>query len=115
MTIDYGGRVFRSVSNTAGGDVSGETRFHYHQDGAVVWATYAGGAVRFGTLIASVDAGGRLDMRYQHLASDGTFRSGCCLSRPEVLPDGRLRLHERWTWTDGAAGEGTSVIEEVAR
>lgn len=111
--INYEGRVFRSVANSEGGDVSGETVFRYHQAASVVWATYAGGAVRFGTLVATVDDDGQLDMRYQHVASGGTFRSGRCRSRPEVLPDGRLRLHERWAWTDGAVGEGESVIEEV--
>jgi hypothetical protein len=29
------------------------------------------------------------------------------------LPDGRLRLNERWQWTGGAEGQGVSVIEEV--
>jgi hypothetical protein len=109
----YEGRVFRSVTNSAGGDVSGETTFHYHQAGDTVWATYAGGAVRFGTLIAKVDAAGNLDMRYHHVTVDGGFKSGQCRSRPETLPDGRLRLHERWRWTDGAEGQGASIVEEV--
>ena len=52
----YEGKTFRSVSNSASGDVSGETRFRYHQDGDLVWATYEGGSVRFGTLVAKADA-----------------------------------------------------------
>jgi hypothetical protein len=111
--VDYDARVFRSVANSAGGDVDGETTFHYHQRGDVVWATYAGGSVVFGTLLAKADDEGNLDMRYQHVAVDGTFKSGRCQSRPERLPDGRLRLHERWQWTDGARGQGESIIEEV--
>jgi hypothetical protein len=101
------------VANSAGGDVGDETRFHYHQQGDLVWATYAGGAVRWGTLLARADAAGNLDMRYQHVGSDGAFKGGRCQSRPEVLPDGRLRLHERWQWTEGAAGEGQSTVEEI--
>ncbi|MEZ5283710.1 MAG: hypothetical protein R2712_02645 [Vicinamibacterales bacterium] len=112
--IDYDGRRFRSVRNSAGGDVSGDTVFEYRQAGAVVWATYSGGGVLLGTLLARVADDGSLDMRYQHLAPDGQFRAGRCESRPERLPDGRLRLHERWRWTDGADGTGTSVVEEVA-
>ena len=38
--IDYEGLVFRSVSNSAGGDVGAETVFHYHQENELVWATY---------------------------------------------------------------------------
>ena len=112
--FNYDGRIFRSVANSAGGDVDGETTFHYHQRDGVVWATYAGGAVVFGTLIATVDATGHLDMRYQHVSVDGNFKSGRCHSRPMSLPDGRLRLHERWQWTDGADGQGESVVEELA-
>jgi hypothetical protein len=112
--MDYNGRVFRSVANSAGGDVGGETTFQYRQQGEVVWATYSGGAVRFGTLVAKVDGGGSLDMRYQHVTVDGAFKTGRCRSRPERLPDGRLRLLESWEWTDGAQGRGESIIEEVS-
>lgn len=111
--FNYDGRVFRSVANSEGGDVGGETTFHYHQRDNVVWATYAGGSVNFGTLLATVDASGNLDMRYQHVSADGNFKSGKCASQPEQLGDGRLRLHEQWQWTDGANGQGESIIEEV--
>ena len=111
--FDYDDRVFRSVANSEGGDVNGETTFHYHQRDDVVWATYAGGEVVLGTLVAKVDTHGNLDMRYQHVSADGTFKSGRCQSRPERLSDGRLRMHERWQWTDGAEGHGESIVEEV--
>lgn len=113
MPLDYDGRVFRSVANDEGGDVGDKTVFHYHQEGTLVWATYSGGQVRFGTLIAQADVRGNLDARYQHMTSEGELRSGRCRSTPELLEDGRLRVHEEWTWTHGARGEGRSVIEEV--
>lgn len=115
LMFNYDSRVFRSVANSDGGDVDDSTTFHYHQRDNLVWATYAGGSVVFGTLLAKVDASGNLDMRYQHVSVDGHFKSGRCHSRPESLPDGRLRLHERWQWTDGAEGQGESTIEEVSR
>ena len=101
------------MSNSDGGDVGGETLFHYHQRDDVVWATYSGGLVRFGTLVATMDPDGSLDMRYQHVSIDGSFKSGRCRSRPERMSDGRLRLHEEWQWTDGASGHGQSIVEEV--
>jgi hypothetical protein len=113
--IQYDGRIFRSVENSDGGDVSAATTFHYHQVGNLVWATYSGGSVRFGTLLAKADTDGNLDMRYQHVSMDGTFKSGECQSRPERLADGRLRLHERWRWTGGAEGQGISIIEELPK
>ena len=111
--MNYDARVFRSVENSAGGDVDAATTFHYHQRDDVVWATYEGGSVVFGTLVAKADTLGNVDMRYQHISVDGSFKSGRCHSRPETLPDGRLRLHEQWQWTDGAEGAGVSTIEEV--
>lgn len=115
MAIDYDGRVFRSVENSSGGDVGAETEFHYRQRGDLVWATYQGGAIRFGTLIGHCHADGSLDFRYQHVAADGAIKTGRCESRPEQLPDGRIRLYESWQWTEGGTGSGSSVIEETAR
>lgn len=111
--IDYDGRVFCSVSNAAGGDVGSATRFQYHQTGRFVWATYAGGAVAFGTLLATVCDDGCLDMRYQHVTTAGERKAGRCRSTPDLLPDGRVRLRERWEWTEGGVGSGESVVEEV--
>ena len=54
-----------------------------------------------------------LDMRYQHMSNDGVLKTGECRSLPEVLADGRLRVHESWQWTLGTGGSGTSVIEEI--
>ena len=69
-----------------------------------------------GTLIATVDPEtDGLDMRYQHVDTDGVLRTGECSSRPEVLEDGRVRLYEKWKWTSEPRTEGESVIEEVRR
>lgn len=110
--IDYEGRIFSTVSNDAGGDVGAGTTFYYHQQGETVWATYAGGAVAFGTLIARVLADGSLDMRYQHVTLAGDMKAGRCRSTPTVLPDGRVRLDEEWQWTEGGVGDGQSRVEE---
>ena len=113
MPPSYDGRRFRSVSNTANGEVDAATHFHYRQQGEVVWATYEGGGVRFGTLVATADDAGALDMRYAHVSATGALMTGVCHSLPEVLADGRLRLHETWRWTSGDGSTGTSVIEEI--
>lgn len=112
-TINYDNRKFRSVENTANGEVSEETQFHYHQENDIVWATYEGGSIHFGTLVAKVQDDDRLDMRYSHVTTNGKIMTGKCHSTPEVLPDGRLRLHEHWQWTSEDQSKGTSVIEEV--
>ncbi len=87
--------------------------FSYRQQGDVVWATYEGGSVRFGTLVATIDSVGKLDMRYNHVSVDGHLQTGVCESRPEFLADGRVRLDEAWQWTSGDCSSGLSVLEEI--
>ena len=114
MPIDYDERHFASVSNSASGDVGSGTLFHYRQRADIVWGTYEGGGIALGTLIARVLGDGSLDMRYQHVTPEGAIKTGRCLSRPEILVDGRIRLHERWQWTEGSTEAGESIVEEVA-
>ena len=66
-----------------------------------------------GTLIARVDYAGNLNMRYQHINKAGELMTGKCISVPEILPDGRIRLKETWQWTCGDHTGGESVVEEV--
>ncbi len=112
--FNYNNRRFAGVSNSETGEVSSETVFHYRQQDDVVWATYEGGGVRFGTLVAKVGSNGCLDMSYQHINQQGELCTGKCFSTPEVLPDGRYRLHESWQWTSGDCSKGNSVVEELA-
>jgi hypothetical protein len=111
--ISYNDKTFRSVSNTANGEVNEETVFHYQQHGFLVSATYTGGAIIFGHLIGLVDADGMMDLRYHHVNDNGEIMTGICRTVPEILPDGRIRLHERWRWTSGDESEGESIVEEV--
>lgn len=111
--IDYAGRRFRSVANSGDGQVNEATVFEYRHEGDVVWATYSGGEIRHGTLVATVASDGCLDMRYQHVDAAGTIATGRCHSTPVVLEDGRLQMNEVWEWTSGQVGSGTSVVQEV--
>ena len=113
--INYDNRRFKSVSNSSTGEVSSETTFYYHQTNDVVWATYNGGAIKFGTLVAKVLESNALEMRYSHVNSNGELMTGECVSTPEILPDNRIRLHEKWHWTSGDFSAGESIIEEIAR
>lgn len=111
--INLDERVFRAVSNSDNGEVSGETRFYYKQKDNVVTARYVGGEVRSGHLIALIDDEGQLNMRYHHVNTSGEIMLGQCRSTPELLSDGRLRFHESWQWLCDDKSEGTSIIEEV--
>jgi len=111
--INYDGKRFRTVRNTPNGEVSGETVFRYHQQGRLVWAEYDGGGILMGHLVAVADSEGNLDMRYHHVNDRHELMTGICRSRPEILEDGRLRLHEEWEWTCKDRSKGTSIVEEI--
>ncbi len=113
MNYNLDGKVFRSVSNTANGEVGAETIFQYRQSGNVVTATYSGGEIVSGHLIAKVLANGQLDMRYHHLNRNGDFMLGQCVSTPRRLADGRLGFSEQWQWLSGDRSSGHSEIEEA--
>lgn len=47
------------------------------------------------------------------LKQDGATSCGHCVSTVVDLPDGRVRLDERWAW-ESQEGSGTSTVEELA-
>jgi hypothetical protein len=111
--LNYHKKLFGSLNNTANGEVGEDTLFHYSQAGDVVWAEYAGGAIMKGFLIAKIVENSALDMRYAHINKAGKLMTGKGYSTPEVLPDGRIRLYEKWQWTSGDMSEGESIVEEI--
>lgn len=112
MKINYHKKRFRAVSNSETGEVDEKTLFHYSQDGDLIWAVYQGSKIKLGTITGVVNEDNSLEFSYQHVNEDGHIRSGKCTSRPEVLEDGRVVLHESWKWDD-AEEAGESVVEEV--
>lgn len=110
--INYNDKIFRPISNTENGETSSETVFHYKQVGNVLNAEYSGGKIKYGHLIGLVDDNGNIEMRYHQVNEDGELMTGMCFSKPERLPDGKIRLHESWEWTSGDKSKGQSIIEE---
>jgi hypothetical protein len=111
--IDYNNKTFRSISNSKNGEVSSLTKFHYHQNDKIVSADYSGGDIISGHLIAIADVNGKLEMRYHHVNINNELMTGKCISTPEILKTGKIRLHEMWEWTNGDKSKGESVIEEM--
>lgn len=113
MLINYHNKVFKSVSNSDNGEVDSSTLFHYQQEGNIVTASYGGDGIKSGQLIAKVDEQGILTMRYQHINLDGDFKYGHCTSTPELMKNGKVRLHEKWQWDCDDCSKGESIIEEI--
>lgn len=110
---NYDGRIFRPMTTSENGEVDGTVLFHYRQSGNVLTCAYSGGRILQGHLIGFVDEQGNIDMRYHQVNDRGELQTGTCQSRPEFLPDGRIRLNESWRWTSGDGSSGESVLEEV--
>ncbi len=113
MKFNFDGKIFASTLNSENGEVSKDTLFHYHQVGNIVTADYEGGSIVKGHLIAKVIGDGKLDMRYHHMNCDGEFMIGKCLSIPEIMEDGRIKLKEQWQWLSGDMSDGYSEIVEI--
>ena len=111
--INYHGKTFQPILNSENGETSAETVFHYQQHGNVVTSQFSGGKIQQGDLIGLVVEVGKIEMRYHQVNSSNELMTGVCHSEPEILPNGKIRLHETWRWTSGDLSEGRSVLEEV--
>ncbi|SDC31030.1 hypothetical protein SAMN05421663_10235 [Terribacillus halophilus] len=111
--MNYDNLTFRAITNTDNGETSSETIFHYRQEGQILTAEYAGGTILEGRLIGLVEADGKLRFRYHHINDQYELRSGQCISVPEILADGRIRLHEQWQWMFDDDSAGQSIVEQV--
>ena len=111
--MNYNNKKFQPVTSSSNGEVTVQTVFHYRQSGNVVTCEYQGENIVTGHLIGIVDPDGNIDMRYHQVNMHGQLLTGVCLSRPELLPNGKIRLHESWQWTSGDESMGQSVLEEI--
>lgn len=110
--INYNEKIFRPISNTENSETSGETIFHYKQVDNILTAEYYGGKIKYGHLIGLVDSDGKIEMHYHQVNDKDELMTGICKSKPEILENGKIRLHESWEWTSGDKSKGQSIIEE---
>ncbi len=111
--INYNNKFFATISNSDNGEITSDTIFKYQQNGRILTATNSGGQIKTGHLIGLVDNNGHIDMRYHQVNTKGELMTGICHSIPEILENGKIRLHETWQWTSGDHSKGTSIIEEI--
>ncbi|MCB0509386.1 MAG: n-acetylglutamate synthase [Chitinophagales bacterium] len=110
--INYHNKVFRPITNSENGETSQETLFLYQQEGMILSSEYSGGKIKKGHLLGLVDERGNISMRYHQINDKNELMTGSCYSSPELLPNGKLRLHETWQWTSGDKSSGQSILEE---
>ena len=108
--INYDGRRFRAVHDDPGREASSAV---YRQQGDLLWAEFAGGEVRRGSLTGTCAEDGTITFGYTMVLAGGAIITGRSVNTPEVLADGRIRLHERWERFGAHAEVGTSTLLEV--
>ena len=111
--INYNNKKFRSISNSENGEIESGTVFNYMQNGKIVICDYSSKNVIYGHLTALADENGVLDMRYHQISNDGEIMTGRCISTPEIMSNGKIRLYEKWQWTSGDLSQGSSMLEEI--
>ena len=110
--LNLNGKKFKSISNSKNGEISSSTIFEYRQNGNIIWATYQGGEIIFGTLSGKIE-NENLIFNYQHQNFNGELKTGKCESLVEVK-DGKLILNENWEWTCDDFSKGKSTLEEIS-
>ena len=109
MNLD--GTRFRVSASAEQGIVSAETCLQLCQRGSRVLGRYAGGSIRRGCLVGAW-SGATLRFRYAQYEGTGHVHGGHSVCTLEVLPTGRLRLHEHFTW-ETRSGSGTNTFDQV--
>lgn len=107
-SLDYDGRRFRAVGYGPDGPSA-----LYRQSGDLLWAEFSGGHARRGSLTGLVAPDGTLEFAYTMVLATGEVIAGRCVSTPEIMADGRIRLHEKWERYGEHAASGESELEEV--
>lgn len=105
--ISYDGRRFQKAGGSDG------TIARYHQDGDLIWADFAGGKVRRGTVNGTCSPDGTLRLAYTMVLHTGDIISGSTVTVPQWQPGGRLVLREEWQRYGEHATSGVSYLEEV--
>lgn len=111
--MNYNHKKFRPVTLSNNSALTSETIFEYHQEDNIITCNYKGGDIIKGHLIGLVDKTGNIDMRYHQANKKGELMTGTCASVPEIMANGKIRLHETWQWTSGDKSSGTSILEEL--
>ena len=112
LMVNYHNKVFRTIENSPTGETNTETEFHYKQIGNIVFAENYGGNIKYGHLIGLVSEYGTIEMSYHQVNNRGEMMTGKCESIPEIMANGKVRLHESWEWTCGDFSKGKSIVEE---
>jgi hypothetical protein len=109
--MNLNGLSFQVSATATTGVVSSDTRLALSQRGGRIFGRYQGGSIQRGYLVGSI-VGHTIRFRYSQLETAGGIHGGSSTCLLEVLPGGRLRIREHFTWKtrDGA---GVNIFDQV--
>jgi hypothetical protein len=111
--MNLNNKYFKPLSSSINSDIDVSTVFHYRQNDDIVWATYSGNNIRFGTLVGSFINNEKFKFNYQQIDNENNVKTGKCISDISVLKDGKLKIIENWEWTCGDFTKGKSSLIQV--
>lgn len=109
MRLDGSSFVVSSTAET--GVISTDTRLDFVQRGRRVLGRYRGGSITRGCLVGTL-RDNTLRFRYAQTEANGHVHGGSSVCDLEVLRDGRIWIHEHFTW-ETRAGRGTNVFDQT--
>ena len=107
------GRTFHAVSNSSHGQSGPATEMRFTSDDEYATATYAGGGVRLGQVLARRTDDDALDVHYHGGSASGEIRAGHGRATFAADQQGRLRMFIEWQWLSGDHTTGHSEWVEV--
>lgn len=113
QSINYHNRRFKVENNSDNGELEEGLIFHYKQVGNILTCDYNGKSIVKGNILGTVNDFGEIEMSYHQINNENQITSGKCSSSPEILPNGKIKLHESWQWTSGDKSKGESTLVEV--
>jgi hypothetical protein len=108
--ISLDGRRPVAVEND-GGEVTADTHCSFEQDGPRLRARYAGGTVREGFRVGTLEDR-QWDIRDVQLTAEGEMATRHSVGEVSLLEDGGVRVEDEWEW-ESRPGSGETVLEEI--
>ncbi len=110
--LNFHNKTFLLVDNSNNGKVNKATKFEYKQEGDLVTADYYGGTIRYGKIIAKLEAD-KLIMLYQCLTNENELKAGKAIAQITINENKKIQLHLNWEWLNKSGEKGSSEYVEV--
>ncbi len=111
-SYNFNNKTFKLLANSSKGKATDETVFHYQQQDDRVTATYSGGSIVIGTIIARL-SGDRLHMLYQCLTTDQELMAGKATAEIRLNEQAKIHLKLHWQWLEDKERNGISEYVEI--